>query len=270
MFTARIIAKRAAWLLPALLLTLAAPIRQSAAAPASGESEAESEAAKKARIAERRKRLEESRAKRRARKSDPGSRQKRSQEREKKRRARLDKAAKKLEERAAELRKQVAAGEVPKQSLRPGAPPASKERMLQQADQLETQAKKVRMRAEGRVPTGSSPASKGRGAGEMRGRAQKARRSHLRKRWGETLRLPEARQELRAHAQRVAKLKRIRSLAQRKKDNATSRKATMLLAKEQSRHESHMKELQARGATAASPSGASQQPSAAQPAENEQ
>ncbi len=223
-------------------------------------------------LAERRKKLAESRRNRRDPKNRSEARQKRAEERAKKRQARLESAAKKLEARAAALRKKAEAGKLPKQGVRPGAPPPTKEQMLRQADQLEAQAKKVRERAETSGSEASSPGGARRTARSpeaMRARAQQARRNHLRKRWGVTLRRPEARKELATHARRVAKLKRIRSVAQSKKSHDTARRATMLLAKEQTRHEARMKELQAAApadqsatgasATAAPPSSATKQ-----------
>jgi len=83
-------------------------------------------------------------------------------------------------------------------------------------------------------------------------RRHQLRRSHLNRRWGgATLRDAEAVAELKVHAERVAKLKRVRSLAMDAKDDPTAKRAKDLLSKEEDRFEQHMKLIQARVAPAA-------------------
>lgn len=50
-------------------------------------------------------------------------------------------------------------------------------------------------------------------------------------------------QELRLHAEHVARIERIKSVAQTEKDNATVEKATALLSKENERHEKALTKL---------------------------
>jgi hypothetical protein len=95
-----------------------------------------------------------------------------------------------------------------------------------------------------------------------RQRRHQLRRSHLNRRWGgATLRDPEAVAELKLHAERVAKLKRIRGLAMDKsKDDPMAKRAKDLLSKEEDRHELHMKAIQARVAPAAAAAAAADAP----------
>lgn len=171
------------------------------------------------------------------------------EERLARRRERLEQGAKRLRERAAEVRKRIAAGETagpqPPNSKRP---PRSLE---EQAERYEKQAERMETRAKNLTADNVSGSAE-RSPEYARQRRHQLRRSHLNRRWGgPTLRDPEAATELKVHAERVARLKRIRSLAMEKsKDDPLAKRAKELLNKEEDRHEQRMKSIQARVAPA--------------------
>lgn len=193
-----------------------------------------------------------------------------------KRKERLEQGAQRLRDRAAELRKRIAAGETTEPADPNGKrPPRSLE---EQAARFEEQAKRMEERAKNM----GSEAAGGSGSPERspeaaRQRRHQLRKSHINRRWGgATLRDAEAQSELKLHAERVAKLKRIRSLAMDKsKDDPLAKRAKDLLAKEEDRHEAHMKAIQARvapavaAAAAAASAGATTPASTAAPAAEE-
>jgi hypothetical protein len=163
--------------------------------------------------------------------------------RQAKRRERLLAGAKRLRDRAAELRKKVANGEtateLPPNSKRP------RRSLEEQAQRLEEQANKMEERSKNL--DAEDEVRPERSALSARQRRHQIRRAHLNKRWGATLRDPDAIAELKAHAERIAKLKRIRIVAaQKSKDDPAAARATALLSKEEVRHERRMKELQAK------------------------
>jgi hypothetical protein len=165
------------------------------------------------------------------------------EERLARRRERLEQGAQRLRERAAEMRKKAAAGETPTASPNAKRPPKS---YAEQAQRLEDQATKMEERSK-TLESGDSVASGGDRAASARDRRHRVRRIQLNRRWGDALKDPEAVAELKLHAERAAKLKRIRTLAMKKsKDNPVAERATKILAKEVARHEKHMKEIQAR------------------------
>jgi dTMP kinase len=175
-----------------------------------------------------------------------------------KRKERLEQGAQRLRERAAELRKRIANGEtVEAPSPNSKRPPRSLE---EQAARFEEQAKRMDERAKN---LDSASAGGAGGTGERspelaRQRRHQMRKSHINRRWGgATLRDAEAQAELKLHAERVAKLKRIRSLAMDKgKDDPLAKRAKDLMSKEEERHEAHMKAIQARVAPAAAAAAA--------------
>jgi hypothetical protein len=185
------------------------------------------------------------------------------EERTARRRERLEQGAKRLRERAAEMRKKAAAGETPPVSPKSKRPPKSYE---EQAQRLEEQATKMEDRSKG---LDSADNNDGDRATSARDRRHRVRRIQLNRRWGDTLKDPEAIAELKLHAERAAKLKRIRTLAMKKsKEDPVAERSTKLLAKEVARHEKHMKEIQARtvAASVESPTAA---PAVAAPAAEE-
>jgi hypothetical protein len=168
------------------------------------------------------------------------------EERLAKRKERLEQGAKRLRERAEEMRKKAAAGEQPAVSPNAKRPPRS---FAEQAQRLEEQANKMEERAKNL--TASDMPRRGERAGSSRDRRHQVRRIQLNRRWGDTLKDPDAIAELKVHAERSAQLKRIRTLAmKRSKDDPAADRATKLLAKEVARHEARMKELQAKSVAA--------------------
>jgi hypothetical protein len=159
-----------------------------------------------------------------------------------KRKERLEQGAARLRQRAEELRKKAASGE---------APPADGRRNRrtpeEQAQRLEEQAKKMEERAKNlgnEDRAGSTRAT--RDPGEARERRQKIRKTSLNRRWGTLLQKPEVIEEFKVHAERTARLKRIRSLCLEKgKDDPQAKRAAELLGKEEERHVRRMKEIQA-------------------------
>ena len=127
-------------------------------------------------------------------------------------------------------------------------PPRSYE---EQAQRLEEQANKMEDRAKNLTVADVTTAPGGDRAGASRKKRHQVRRIQLNRRWGDTLKYPEAIAELKLHAERAAKLKRIRTLALKKsKDDPIAERASKLLAQEVARHELHMKELQAKSVAA--------------------
>jgi hypothetical protein len=178
-----------------------------------------------------------------------------------KRKERLEQGAQRLRDRAAELRKRIAAGE----TAEPPAPNSKRppRSLEEQAARFEEQAKRMDERAKNIDSDMASGANGTERSPELaRQRRHQLRKSHINRRWGgATLRDAEAQSELKLHAERVSKLKRIRSLALGKsKDDPLAKRAKDLLAKEEERYETHMKAIQARvapaAAAAAAPAGA--------------
>jgi hypothetical protein len=161
-----------------------------------------------------------------------------------KRRERLEQGATRLRERAADLRKKAAAGETPKAAPNAKRPPRGFE---EQAQRLEEQAAKMEDRSKNLT---AADVAGGPGVDRQatsRKKRHQVRRIQLNRRWGDTLKDPEAITELKLHAERAAKLKRIRTLALKKsKEDPMAERASKLLGKEVARHEQRMKELQAK------------------------
>jgi hypothetical protein len=185
------------------------------------------------------------------------------------RRERLEQGAKRLRERAADLRKRIAAGE----TTGPQAPNSKRPpRSLQdQAERFEKQAERMEARSKNLTVDPSGGGGAERSPEYARQRRHQLRRAHLNRRWGgPTLRDPEAVAEFKTHSERVARLKRIRSLAMEKgKDDPLAKRAKELLTKEEDRHEQHMKSIQARvapeAAGAAAPAVAAPTPATTTP-----
>ena len=185
------------------------------------------------------------------------------EERLSRRKERLLQGAKRLRERAAEVRKRIAAGETA-----PPPPPNSKRpprSLEEQAERYEKQAERMEMRAQNLTLDNTSGSAE-RSPEYARQRRHQLRRSHLNRRWGgPTLRDPEAVAELKVHAERVARLKRIRTLAMEKsKDDPLAKRAKELLSLEDDRHEERMKAIQARVAPPGSETPATTAPAAAE------
>ena len=152
------------------------------------------------------------------------------------------------------MRKKAAAGETPPTAPNAKRPPRS---YAEQAERLEEQANKMEERSKNLdLADGTGARGGAERSASSRQRRHQVRRIQLNRRWGETLKDPEAIAELKVHAERTAKLKRIRTLAmKRSKDDPVADRASKLLAKEVARHELHMKELQAKSVAASVASG---------------
>lgn len=149
-------------------------------------------------------------------KAKPGKgKNKRSQDLQEKRKERLQRQADHLEKRAAKLREQ------------------GKDK---QADALEKRAALAKERAE-RVGDGTkSPKA------ERRQRKLK-RIKHLKRKYGKQLGQPPVRQELRLHAKRMARLNRMKTLAQANEKTELVERIDKMIEKENERHESKMQAL---------------------------
>jgi len=173
-------------------------------------------------------------------------------ERLQKRRERLQQGAQRLRDRAAELRKKAANGDpLPPNPAGSTHPTRSFE---EQAQKLEEQANKMDERA--KSLTEADMSTEPSRPGNAKERRHQIRRATINRRWGPALHNPEAIAELKVHAERAAKLRRIRALASEKnKDDPTVKRAAELIAKEEARHERRMKAfLDQAGGAAAQPS----------------
>jgi len=76
-------------------------------------------------------------------------------------------------------------------------------------------------------------------------RRKKARR-HIKKKWGGLLQFPAARQALKVHARRMARLHRVRFVATHVEDEEAVKRVDELIKKEKARHQAHMETLRAK------------------------
>ena len=159
-----------------------------------------------------------------------------------KRKERLEQGAARLRQRADELRKKAESGEAPPEDGR-----RNRRSPEEQAQRLEEQAKKMEERAKNLGNEDRAGSTRpARDPSAARERRQKIRKTSLNRRWGALLQKPEAIEEFKLHAERTARLKRIRSLCLEKgKDDPQAKRAAELLGKEEERHVRRMKEIQA-------------------------
>ena len=113
------------------------------------------------------------------------------------------------------------------------------EKMDERARRLEEKAAKLDAKAKAKPANAEVLEERKR----LRQERRQARRAWLRQRWGKSLRGGDAQSELSAHAQRVAKLERIRVLAVKAKKTKVVARVDRLLAREQQRHETRMQEI---------------------------
>lgn len=78
---------------------------------------------------------------------------------------------------------------------------------------------------------------------DKRPERRKKRREFIKKNWGKLIGHPAARQELRLHARRMARLNRAKFVAEQVEDAEAVKKADELIAKEKARHQARMAEL---------------------------
>lgn len=86
---------------------------------------------------------------------------------------------------------------------------------------------------------------------EDRREIRKARRKEVRERWGETVKKPAAKAELKVHARRMARLTRARAVAQDAGKTELVARIDKLVEKEKARHQSAMEKL--KGAAGGAP-----------------
>lgn len=83
---------------------------------------------------------------------------------------------------------------------------------------------------------------------KQRRERRREHRAELRQKWGDALlRHPAVRAELRTHAWRLARLHRVRQLADAAGKKAVVERVDALIAKEQARHDKHMATLKSKG-----------------------
>lgn len=82
---------------------------------------------------------------------------------------------------------------------------------------------------------------------EKRQERREARRAELKKLWGDLVDKPVVRAELRIHAQRLARLHRVRFLAEANGNKAALERADKAIARENERHQKRMDALKAKG-----------------------
>jgi hypothetical protein len=82
---------------------------------------------------------------------------------------------------------------------------------------------------------------------ETRKERREARREEIKKRWGDLALRTDARAELQLHARRMARLYRIRALAEEAGKTDVVERANKLIAREQARHERAMEAIRAKG-----------------------
>ncbi|HQY59867.1 MAG: hypothetical protein IPF92_16495 [Myxococcales bacterium] len=92
-------------------------------------------------------------------------------------------------------------------------------------------------------------------ADELREARKKRRQEHLaemRAKWGEILKKPGVKEEMRVHMRRMSRLRRIEHLAKEGKKDAIAKRAAAAMEKEKARHQKKMDELKGQAAPAAS------------------
>lgn len=76
---------------------------------------------------------------------------------------------------------------------------------------------------------------------------RKAHMAEMRAKWGTILKMDGVKDEMRLHASRMAKLRRIEKLAKDKNKDAVAKRATAAMEKEKARHDKKLGELKAKG-----------------------
>jgi hypothetical protein len=165
---------------------------------------------------------------------------------------RMNEQIARLKERANKLRSEAASksNEIDKDSLEREA-----QRLDQKAGIMQERAKRFTDNARLAAATGDRPASK-LDATLSRDQRAKIRKAQMRRRWGQLLGRDDVTQELKTHAERTAKLRRIRALAKEANQDELVQRSNKLLAKEQQRHLKHMQAFEKEesgGAAAAAP-----------------
>jgi hypothetical protein len=142
------------------------------------------------------------------------------------------------------------------------------------ADKAEEKADKKAAKAEEKAAKkGDDEADPGKGADEgheppgleqkrkTRDARRKARKEGLKKRWGDTIQMPEIKAELRRNARRMARLQRIKELATDKENEKLLERVDKLITMETGRHERRMIQLSQQAVAAKTGGAASGAPS---------
>lgn len=82
---------------------------------------------------------------------------------------------------------------------------------------------------------------------EKRQERRKERRAKIKDKWGDLVKRPEAQNELKKHARRIARLNRLLALAEEAKKEDNKKKVEELIEKENKRHEARMAQLNTKG-----------------------
>lgn len=124
------------------------------------------------------------------------------------------------------------------------------EKRAEAADKREAAAEKRAEAAEGRGDPKAAPAAlKAAWAKlkETRKERRQERIAAIKKQWGELHARPAVRAELKVHAWRMARLNRMRALAQAEGKDAVVARIDKLIEKEKARHQKHMETLKSKG-----------------------
>lgn len=171
-----------------------------------------------------------------------------------------------LKERANKLRSQAAgkSNELDKDSLEREA-----QRLDQKVSVMQERQERFTQNAQLARATGDRPPSSNKLDPTLsREQRAKIRKAQMRRRWGQVLGRDEVTQELKVHAERAAKLRRIRTLAKDSNKDDLVQRSNKLLALEQQRHLKKMQsfEKDEAGATPTAPNEPAAVQAPAQPA----
>jgi hypothetical protein len=106
-------------------------------------------------------------------------------------------------------------------------------------------------RREERREDGAGPTDEQRAERKKQRESRRAEaREKAKAKWGDELKKPPVREELRRHARRMARLARIKEIATEKKNEARVKKADELMERERARHQKRMEQLTSKGGEA--------------------
>jgi hypothetical protein len=106
-------------------------------------------------------------------------------------------------------------------------------------------------RREERREDGAGPTDEQRAERKKQREARRAEaRDKAKAKWGDELKKPPVREELRRHVRRMARLARIKEIATEKKNDARVKKADELMERERARHQKRMEQLTSKGGDA--------------------
>jgi hypothetical protein len=171
--------------------------------------------------------------------------------------ARLELQLKRMRDRAAQLRNEASSK----------TNELDREELERRAQRIETKATEMEARRQRGAALAKERQKMGDTSGPRLGREQrtKMRKAQLRRRWGQLLLRPDVIGELRTHAQRTARLKRIRDLARETNHDDIAQRSNALLAKEQQRHLKKMQAFERPEAAETGSAAAPNQPAAVVP-----